>query len=509
VPKLPQKFSAKNDGNVKLFRAPKAGTRVASGGMPHEDVLGGIHLRHEFFDMKVDMTIFVEESTATGKQLASTTPLLIFGQSGSAKSSISNATRCKVAGADLLDPFPVSDHGRGTSGIDFRSVQTDDWATSGCRETLVFFDTQGWELKDKKGGMKLMEMAIKKAIEQGIPEDVLRCRMICVLVIDCTKPRDVEQDEFLELVKSVCEGSKKLAEGCDVVLVPVFSKADALSPEKRLAFKGHAEGHLKKAIRHTVRVEEAIFVSLGRSEQDRDAAARGRKMTDGSLDGIDTLIAKLKSISREQLNSRGILDQVRKHVHTDCQTYLKKVAEAGLESEHALARRLVWADARALCLQVGNMYEALPLTCWKDSDHLFKKMQRLPTNTPTAPDDGWHVDPVRKYMRQWPRLCPHECPSDSHVSNVATETARQTPVQQLREDIPRNDIPRDDIPRDEEATMGAVRVASLASLHLVSDLGFLDVRTMSAVASLAEARKQSHASETIMDNQPRSATRSP
>lgn len=358
------------------------------------ELLAAEHIKIEFMDVRVDLNKLVGDSTLQAKNFVKVSPFFFFGLAGTAKSSLINAFLAYVGGKPLDDPLAVSDNGRGTIGIHLRSVRSDQWATPGINETVVAIDTQGWELDDVGKGTRLVDDTWKQVAgkDVAVSEKVLKYRNTLVVVIAATQRRQIEEKKYTDLLKEVCSTAQKRAGGIKPTLVVVFTMSDLIGADKREAFKQYVMDNLNAvSIKQIVELKEPMFVS---------GTEKG-----GTPEGLDELVRLLKDVSKRQLESLPILDQVRRIMHDDCLLHLKRSES---ESPSDLTRRLIWADARAHQITVKNLHQEMSRTkyehaskLWKLADSQFNVMQKRKFSDKTATSSSHtkdaHVDPTRKW----------------------------------------------------------------------------------------------------------------
>eukprot|EP00928_Gymnodinium_smaydae_P038948 TRINITY_DN26731_c0_g1_i1.p1 TRINITY_DN26731_c0_g1~~TRINITY_DN26731_c0_g1_i1.p1 ORF type:complete len:481 (-),score=63.42 TRINITY_DN26731_c0_g1_i1:260-1702(-) len=405
--------SCATTARVELFTAPSLATDVVK--TPLAELLAGTHIRQEFFDaLSVDCDRLVDEATRDAKAFIRKTPVFFFGLTGAGKSSLGNALLERIAGQPLdgKDRFPVEHDSRGTVGVDFRSVSTNDWATPGYEEMLIALDTQGWELKDVTASSKLLHQALQKAEDRdvNIQREVLKHRLIFVLVAHMeTLKRDFAQREFKNLVLDICKQGKHMAGDCKPVLVPLFSKSDLeKDTSMRARLGGKAKAQLEE-MRQFLSVEEPIFVST----------------LPTCSEGIDELIARIRQISKDQLRSEDILEQVRSIIERDCKSALQRIQSDGLHAESMLVRRHVWAAARARRLLVKGLFETAPSSSWRDADSLCAKMKKRKHFKEYRGMKAPHTDPTRAQFHgpEW---------RDSVLRKLSTSSECGRPAQDVQ-----------------------------------------------------------------------------
>lgn len=281
-----------------------------------------------------------------------------------------------------------------TRGVNDHRFPVVGWITPGCSEEIVCIDTEGWELGKKNSASvkECMELARKGSRNRRVTQDVLKHRLVFVLVLSYESRANVKNPEFLSLVKRTCQDGHRAAGGCKPVLVPVLTKMDLVrAVDKKEVHK------MSSDFQETLKNEVGDFVEVGNP----------CLVTAEDATTVKALTETLATIGKEQLKSNAILEQVRRLIHEDLSKHLQTI---GNEDQRALARRHAWAMARMHGIVVqglatsirprsGGVEEATPW--WKETDRLVEKMKHVKCHETTACDvNDCHIDELRSWERK-------------------------------------------------------------------------------------------------------------
>ena len=333
-----------------------------------ESILKGDDIKEELHDMRTkdDLAQTIETCSEDAKKLVGKCPIFFFGGARQGKSTMIN---------DLLQAFgsekrPATEDDRKacTRDVKLHKGECNALALPGVevKEELLLFDTEGWKLgkKAQASGLlkKCMDLAKK---EEEIGELVLHHRLVLVLVLGAENCHELYDsvDDFLDLIKEVCDQAKKAADkaqGAKPVLLPVVSKYDLFpdfpdSDEIQKETGNLFQEILEDKVGKQMDVREPVLIG-----EYKKVALQERKC-------IQKLKDTLSKICKEQLASSHIMRAVQVSMETRLLEELQEWQKEGIDSPYSLARRWLWIVARHRNLRVRNLFEDCPELGWEDA----------------------------------------------------------------------------------------------------------------------------------------------
>eukprot|EP00450_Noctiluca_scintillans_P002762 CAMPEP_0194494014 /NCGR_PEP_ID=MMETSP0253-20130528/12052_1 /TAXON_ID=2966 /ORGANISM="Noctiluca scintillans" /LENGTH=701 /DNA_ID=CAMNT_0039335065 /DNA_START=122 /DNA_END=2227 /DNA_ORIENTATION=+ len=337
-----------------------------------EELLAGEHIRAEFCDTRINSPLgdsdgclldhALTEATKTARSVVDKNPLFIFGPTGVGKSTLTNALLTHLGETSLPAD---SDHLRPcTRGV---KVYQCDGETKAGKGRVLFFDTEGWELHN---AAPILRLCLEKAKENGLLQEVLHNRLVLILVTsgNAESQRMLDSPKFKKLVGQLCNQFARLKgrhTWSKPVLLPVVTQIDKVDPKDRDSIIRNVITKMEESVTGIVDFKKPICVSSTKGEN------------------IDVLAKELFDIFNTQLQSRDILNVVRRFIETDLQMFLRMWSNQyqGLEADSALIRRHVWSVARSYGFRVGHIEQTYPIITWDRAmvarEHVFQMRDKL------------------------------------------------------------------------------------------------------------------------------------